>query len=160
MRRLDRAGFSLIEVMFAMVILAFAIVGVMGMYQWAERALLHGKKGSRALALAESRLEAKRAAPWVQLLQDDLDADGAADLAMKDDGEGEDEAAGDGIYSASLEQGDIRLVWTVQLDRAGDLSGAGAALIVARASFLTGSDRRQEIKVGTLLANPHYLGWR
>lgn len=150
----------MIEVMFAMVILAFAIVGVMGMHQWAERALTHGAKGTRALALAESRLDAKRAVPWGQLLHDDLDGDGAADLVMKDDGEGVDEVAGDGIYSASLEQGDLRLVWTVQPDRHGDLSRAGAALIVARASFLTDSNRRHEVKVGTLLANPHYLGWR
>lgn len=160
MRRLGPAGFSLIEVMFAMVILAFAIVGVMGMHQWAERALQHGAKGTRALALAESRLDAKRAAPWAQLLYDDLDADGTADSVMKDDGEGVDEVAGDGIYSSSLEQGDIRLVWTVQPDRAGELSGGGSALIVARASFLTEANRRREVKVGTLLANPHYLGWR
>ena len=46
-------GFSLIEVMLAMVILAFSVVGVMGMYQWAEQGLRHGTTGSRALALAE-----------------------------------------------------------------------------------------------------------
>jgi prepilin-type N-terminal cleavage/methylation domain-containing protein len=160
MKRPDKAGFSLIEVMFAMVILAFAIVGVMGMHQWAERALQHGTKGTRALALVESRLDAKRAAPWEQLLKDDLDADGGTDVVMKDDGEGADDLAGDGIYSASAEQGDIRLVWTVQPDRPGDLAQAGAALIMARASFLTEANRRHEIKVGTLRANPRYLGWR
>jgi prepilin-type N-terminal cleavage/methylation domain-containing protein len=69
-------GFSLIEVMLAMVILAFAVVGVMGMYHWADYGLRLGANGIKALALAESRLEAKRAAPWDGLLADDLDFDG------------------------------------------------------------------------------------
>src|SRR5437867_3804705 len=53
-------GFGLIEVMLAMVILAFAIRGVMGMFQWAEHGLRKGERATRALAMAEPRLEAKR----------------------------------------------------------------------------------------------------
>lgn len=160
MKRLNAAGFSLIEVMFAMVILAFAIVGIMGMHQWAEQALRHGVNGTRALAMAESRLEAKRAVSWEGLLQDDLDADGTADIVMHDDGEGADESPGDGIYTASTEQGEIRLVWTVQPDRPGALVQAGSVTVVAHASFATGSNHRSEVRVGTIRANPRYLGLR
>lgn len=160
MKRLGSEGFSLIEVMFAMVILAFAIVGVMGMHQWAEVGLRQGANGTRALALAESRLEAKRAVAWERLLQDDLDADGVVDTVMRDDGAGADESPGDGIYTASTEQGGIRLVWTVQPDRPGDLAEAGSVTIVALASVPAGSSRRSEVRVGTIRANPGYLGVR
>jgi prepilin-type N-terminal cleavage/methylation domain-containing protein len=154
------AGFSLIEVMMAMVILAFSVVGVMGMYQWSEHGLRHGTNGTRALALAEARLEAKRSSAWEALLQDDLDADGTAEIAMNDDGDGADEAAGDGIYTASVDEGGILLTWTVQPDRLGPLAEAGSVVILARASYSTSQDRRREILVGTLRANPRYLGRR
>ena len=101
MTGIDDRGFSLIEVMLAMVILAFAVVGVMGMHQWGEQGMQYGANGTRALAMAESRLEAKRTMPWEALLQDDLDADGMAEITMQDDGEGADEQEGDGIYTAT-----------------------------------------------------------
>lgn len=153
-------GFSLIEVMLAMVILAFSVVGVMGMYQWAEQGLRHGTTGSRALALAESRLEAKRSAAWEALLQDDLNADGTAEITMNDDGEGADERAGDGIYTASVDEGGIHLKWTVQPDRPVSLAEAGSVVILAQASYSASQDRHREILVGTLRANPRYWGHR
>lgn len=153
-------GFSLIEVMVAMVILAFAVVGVMGMHQWAEQGMLYGANGTRALALAESRLEAKRAMPWEALLQDDLDADGIAEVTMQDDGEGADERAGDGIYTASSENNDIRLVWTVEPDRPGRIRDAGSAVLLVHVSFPAGQGRRRDIRIGTLRANPNYVGLR
>ena len=132
-------GFSLIEVMLAMVILAFAVVGVMGMYHWADYGLRLGANGIKALALAESRLEAKRAAPWDGLLADDLDFDGRPDLTMRDDGAGPDEKAGDGVYSAAADDGAIHLVWTVQTDRPGPLRPIRA--ITYRQVLLAGESR-------------------
>lgn len=153
-------GFSLIEVMVAMVILAFSVVGVMGMHEWAELGMQYGANGTRALTLAESRLESKRAMPWEALLQDDLDADGIAEVAMQDDGEGADERAGDGIYTASSESTGIRLVWTVQPDPPGRLRDAGSAVLLVHASFPAGQGRRRDIRLGTLRANPNYVGLR
>lgn len=46
-------GFSLVEVLFAMVILAFGVLGVMGMFQWADHGLRHGANGTRALAMVD-----------------------------------------------------------------------------------------------------------
>ena len=156
----NEKGFSLIEVMVAMVILAFAVVGAMGMHRWGEQGMQYGAQGTRALALAESRLEAKRAMPWEALLQDDLDGDGIAEIVMQDDGSVEDAKAGDGIYTAVSEAQNIRLLWTVQLDRPGSLRDAGSAVIVVRAQCPAGPGLRREIAIGTLRANPNYVGVR
>lgn len=160
MMNMNDRGFSLIEVMLAMVILAFAVVGVMGMHQWGEQGMQYGANGTRALAMAESRLEAKRTMPWEALLHDDLDADGMAEITMQDDGEGADEQAGDGIYTASSETHDIRLVWTVQPDRPGTLREAGSAVLLVHANFPAGQGRRRNISLGTIRANPNYTGLR
>ena len=157
---LDEKGFSLVEVMFAMVILAFGVLGVMGMFQWADHGLRHGINGTRALALVESRLESKRTVPWDALLLDDLDSDGIPEITMRDDGSEGDEEAGDGVYSANQEQDGIRLVWTVQPDRAGSLRSAGSVLIQARASYQVRQGQWREVRIGTLRANPQYLGNR
>ena len=157
--RFTEGGFSLIEVMLAMVILAFAILGVMGMFQWADHGLRQGDRATRALAMAESRLEAKRTTPWKALLTDDLDADGTPEITMRDDGTAPDAVAGDGIYSAGVEMDGIRLVWTVQPDRAGLLRNAGSVVIQARASYPASRGQRREIRLGTLRANPAYVGY-
>jgi prepilin-type N-terminal cleavage/methylation domain-containing protein len=155
-----QAGFSLIEVMIAMVILAFAILGVMGSFRWSEHGLRQGANGTRALALAESRLEAKHAAPWAALLTDDVDGDGRPDVTMRDDGEPPDAQAGDGLYTAEAERDGILLHWTVQPDRPGPLPSWGAAIITARARYPVGEGQWREVTVGTLRANPRYLGAR
>lgn len=155
-----QAGFSLIEVMVAMVVLAFGILGVMSAVQWSDGGLRLSATGTRALALAESRLEAKRAASWEALLMDDLDGDGQPELSMRDDGVPPDVQAGDGLYTARVERDGIVLRWTVQPDRAGPVQTWGAVVLTARASYQAGPGRWQDITVGTLRANPRYLGLR
>lgn len=156
----EEGGFSLIEVMLAMTILPFAILGVMGMFQWADEGQQHGIRGTRALAMVESRLEAKRAGSWENLLVDDMNGDGISETQMHDDGQGPDEVAGDGIYTAAVQEDGIDLVWTVQADRPGLLRLAGSVVIQARAGYSVGTGRRREIRVGTVRANPRYVGAR
>lgn len=155
-----QAGFSLIEVMMAMVVLAFGILGVMSAFQWSDYGLRQGAIGTRALALAESRLEAKRAAPWHALLADDLDGDGREDVFMHDDGQWPDRRAGDGLYTAMIERDGIVVEWTVQPDRAGPAQAWGSAVITAQARYPVGRGRWHEVTVGTLRANPGYVGTR
>ncbi len=155
-----QAGFSLIEVMIAMVILAFAILGVMSSFRWSDHGLRQGATGTRALALAESRLEAKRAAPWTALLRDDVDGDGRPEIAMRDDGQPPDAQAGDGLYTAAVERDGIMLQWMVQPDRAGPVPAWGTAIVTASARYPVGEGRWREVTVGTLRANPSYLGTR
>ncbi len=154
------AGFSLIEVILAMILLAGAVLGVMGTFQWADRVVKSGTHAARALALAEARLEAKRVASWDRLLSDDLDLDGVAEITMQDDGAEFDAAAGDGIYTAHHDEGGIRLVWTLQPDRPGSLPDAGSVVIHAQATYPDGPGRSRSVRIGTVRANPRYLGQR
>ena len=118
------AGFTFVESMVALVVLSIGVIGTIGMCEWAERGLQRGALTTTALALAESRLEAKRSLPWDQLLVDDLDQDGNLEAAMRDDGLQDDKTNGDGIFTASPTQSNIRLVWTVELNR-GNQPGGG-----------------------------------
>jgi hypothetical protein len=153
------AGLSLVEVMIAMVILAFSILGVIAMFQWGEYGLQQGNQRTRALALAEARVEAKRAGPWDAILEDDVDFDGIVDVHMGDDGAGDDEQAADGVYTGTVERDGVRVVWTVEALPSGPLSGAGIAIIKARASYRAGG-RWHTVDVGALRANPGYVGSR
>lgn len=160
MRAHQQAGFSLIEVMMAMVVLAFGILGVMAAFRWSDYGVRQGATGTRALALAESRIEAKRAAPWAALLTDDIDGDGQPEIAMRDDGQFPDQQAGDGRYTAATEHDGIVLRWTVQPDRAGPVRTWGSVSITATARYRVGQDQWRDITVGTLRANPRYVGVR
>jgi len=151
------SGASFAEVLVAMTLTLIGLVGAMGAFQAAERSLRTGTMGTRALAMAESRIEAKRSARWDRLLLDDLNHDGIPDLVMHDDGAGGDMLAGDGVYSGSWSQDGVQLVWTVTPSRSGSLSASGHVLIEARAIYAVGEGQR-EVRVGTLRANPVFVG--
>jgi len=159
-RAQHQAGFSLIEVMMAMVVLAFGILGVMAAFRWSDDGVRQGEAGTRALALAESRVEAKRAAPWAALLTDDVNGDGQPEIAMRDDGQFPDRQADDGRYTAATERDGIVLQWTVQPDRAGPVRTWGSVSITATARYRVGQGQWRDITVGTLRANPRYVGLR
>ena len=152
-------GASFAEVLVAMTLTMIGLVGAMGAFQAAERSLRTGALATRALAMAESRIEAKRSVRWDRLLLDDLNHDGVPDLVMRDDGTGGDMLAGDGVYSGSWNQDGVQLVWMVTPSRAGSLSASGHALIEARAVYAVGEGQR-EVRVGTLRANPLFVGSR
>jgi len=159
------AGFGLIEVMAAMLILMCALMGVMGLFHIAEGGFWEAMRADRALSVAEVRLEAKRAMPWKTLLHDDLDGDGESDIHMKDDGVPPDEEAGDGTFTAGTERDGIRLVWTVRpdlMDRGNDVSLArvGSVAITATAFYPAGLSQWRTISLGTVRANPNYVGAR
>ncbi|HKN87241.1 MAG TPA: prepilin-type N-terminal cleavage/methylation domain-containing protein [Nitrospiraceae bacterium] len=154
---LNQRGFSLIEVMVSMVILAFSVLGVTSMFQYANEGLLDGTKGTLALAMAEARVEVKRGAPWDALLIDDLDADGVAEIQMRDDGMHGDVMSGDGIYSGLFEQDGVRLVWTIQSLQSSPLESTEMVLIKALATYQIGAQSRS-IETGTLRVNPAFVG--
>ena len=150
-------GASFAEVLVAMTLTLIGLVGAMGAFQAAERSIRTGTLATRALAMAESRIEAKRSVRWDRLLLDDLNHDGASDLVMHDDGVAGDVLAGDGVYSGSWEHDGVRLIWTVTPSRSGSLSASGHVLIEARAVYAAGESQR-EVRVGTLRANPVFTG--
>ncbi len=150
-------GATLSEVMIAMVLTSLGVTGAMGAFAAADKSLARDALAARALAMAESRVEAKRAVPWNQLLSDDLDHDGLPDVTMRDDGAGGDRTASDGIYSAMLEQHGLKVVWTVQPRGTGPLAGAGSVIIEARGFYHSAAGDR-EIRLATLRANSAFAG--
>lgn len=153
-------GFSLAEVLVAMVLLTLGLLAALSGFRWAQVGLDDGERATRALALAQSRLEAKRTTSWRTLLQDDADADGMDELHMRDDGRGEDERAGDGRYTGSWTDGGIHVVWTIQPDRPGPLWQVGVVLILVQARYRTAAGHWRHIHLGALRANPNYIGYR
>ncbi len=151
----EGAGFA--EVFVAMALTLIGLAGAMGAFQAAEQSLRAGMLATRALAMAESRIEVKRSVRWDRLLLDDLNHDGIPDLVMRDDGAGGDVLAGDGVYSGSWDQNGVHLVWMVTPSRSGSLSASGHVLIEARAMYAAGEGQR-EVRVGTLRANPVFVG--
>jgi hypothetical protein len=152
----DARGATFSEVMVAMALTSVGLIGAMGAFEAAAKSLGRDALAARALSMAESRLEAKRAAPWDQLLVDDLDHDGVMDVSMHDDGTDGDRIAGDGTYTAMHKEHGVTLVWTVTLHD-GNLISSGRVLIEARGEYRT-SGGEHEVRLATLRANPVFAG--
>ena len=152
-------GFSLIEVMVAMVISGIALMGAIISVQVSSEHARQGALSSRALELAQSRLEVKRSVRWPYLLEDDLDGDGIPETMMKDDGLNPDTMADDGIYTAMLERNGITLVWSIETDRPGPLASVGMVTIRAVSSYVVQGGRK-DMRVATFRANPAFVGQR
>lgn len=150
-------GATFSEVMVAMGLTYIGLMGAMGAFHVAEKAIVQGMLASRALSMAESRLEAKRSVQWEQLLMDDLDHDGIPEIVMHDDGVGVDRAAGDGIYSAQWARNGVVLTWTVAPNHGGRLSESGFAVFEARATYRS-DNGEHEVRLATVRANPVFAG--
>src|ERR1700704_4582605 len=150
-------GASFAEVLVAMTLTLIGLAGAMGAFQAAGWSLRTGTLSTRALAMAESRIEAKRSARWDRLLLDDLNHDGVPDLVMHDDGAGGDVLAGDGVYSGSWDQDGVHLIWTVTPSRSGSLSAPGPVPIDVW-GVCAAREVRREVRVGTVRANPVFVG--
>lgn len=157
-RYLDSAaGATFSEVLVAMGLSFIGLMSAMGAFHAADKTIAQSILASRALAMAESRLEAKRSVRWEQLLMDDLDQDGIPETLMRDDGAGGDRAAGDGAYSARWELNGVVLTWTVAPNHAGRLSESGFAVIEARAAYRSDNEEH-EVRLATVRANPVFAG--
>lgn len=159
MMRNNERAFSLVEVMVAMSISVIVVMGGMAALQVSAKWVQQGVMKTRALALAQGRLEAKRSVRWEALLQDDLDHDGRTDVMMADDGQGADVSAGDGVYTAQWEHEGVMLKWTVAADPLGPLNTAGLVTIRAVAAY-PGIGGARLVEVGTVRANPTFTGVR
>ena len=153
---LDR-GATFSEVLVAMGLTVTGLMGTMAAFQAAEKIIEQGVLTTRALAMVESRLEAKRSIRWEQLLMDDLDEDGLAETVMHDDGAGADHIAGDGIYSARCELNGVVLTWMVAPNNVGNLMASGFTIIEARAAYRL-QNGEHELRLATIRANPVFAG--
>jgi len=153
-------GFSLIEVMVAMVIVGVALMGTLGALEVSSRHVQQGGLNSKAIELAQARLEVKGSVRWQSLLQDDLDRDGTPETLMADDGKGSDIAADDGIYTAMYERDGVTVVWTIETEQPGPLYSTAMVTIRAVASYSGLNGHKREVKVATIRANPNFVGQR
>lgn len=150
-------GMTLIEVIVAMVISGIALLGAIGAVQISSGMIRESGLATKALELAQSRLESKRSIRWQLLLEDDVDGNGIMDTFMKDDGQGGDIAADDGIYTAMMERDGVTVVWTIEPDSRRPLHSVGLVAMKAVSSY-AGRDGRKEVQVATLRANPVFVG--
>ena len=150
-------GATFSEVLVAMALAFIGLTGAMGAFYVANKAIVQSMLASRALAMAESRLEAKRSVRWELLLRDDLDHDGIPEILMHDDGIGGDVAGADGIYSAQAELNAVVLTWTVAPNHGERLSDSGFAVLEARAAYRS-EDGDHEVRLATVRANPAFAG--
>ena len=153
-------GFSLIEVMVAMVIAGVALMGTLGAVEVSSRHVQQGGLNSKAIELAQARLETKRSVHWQSILEDDLDRNGVPETFMADDGQGADMTAGDGIYTAMYERDGVTVVWTIEAERPGSLRSASMVIIRAVASYPGLNGHKREVQVATIRANPNFVGAR
>lgn len=156
-RESRQEGMTLIEVIVAMVISGIALLGAIGAVQISSGSIRDSGLATKALELAQSRLESKRSVRWQFLLEDDIDGDGMSETLMKDDGQGGDAEAGDAIYTAMLERDGVTVVWTVEADSRRPLHAVGIVAIQAVSSYV-GRDGRKEVRIATLRANPVFVG--
>lgn len=161
MRRISKInGFSLVEVMVAIMISGIALMGTLGAVEISSRHAKSGGMSTKALELAQGRLEVKRSIRWQSILEDDLDHDGHSETFMADNGEGGDRVAGDGIYTAMYERDGVTVMWTIEGNGPGPFSAAGMVTIRAVASYSGLGDQKREVHVATLRANPSFVGQR
>ena len=150
-------GMTLIEVIVAMMISGIALLGAIEALQVSSGSIRDSGLATKAVELAQSRLESKRSVRWEFLLEDDVDGDGIPETIMKDDGQGADAAADDGIYTAMLEREGVTVVWTVEADSRRPLHSVGIVAIRAVSSYV-GQAGRRDVQVATLRANPVFVG--
>lgn len=110
-------GFSLLEVLIALALLAYALMALIAVFSASLREVAAGDAATRAYAAAQLILEAKKHQPYADLLKDDVDGDGVEETALRDDGGDPDTAAGDGVYTAGRTENGITWVWTAEPDR-------------------------------------------
>ena len=159
-RTIKNEGFSLIEVMVAMVIAGVALVGTLGAVEVSSKHVQQGALTSKAIELVQSRLEAKRSVRWQSLLEDDLDHDEVPETLMTDDGQGSDRTAGDGIYTAMYERDGMALVWMIEAERPGPLYSTAMVTIRAVVSYPGLNGQKREVQAATIRANPYFVGPR
>jgi hypothetical protein len=143
-----------------MVITGFALMGTLGAVEMSSRHIQQGGLHSKAIELAQARLEAKRSVRWQSLLEDDLDHDGIPETLMADNGQGSDITASDGIYTAGYERDGVTVAWTIEAERPGPLRSAAMVRIRAVASYSGLNGHKREVQVATIRTNPNFVGQR
>src|SRR5687768_7592670 len=78
--RAREAGFTMIEVMIAVLLTAIAVIGIVGLYRVQARSSSYSRRSTEAAVLAADKMEELRTtnAPTSSLADEDIDAQGRA----------------------------------------------------------------------------------
>lgn len=150
MRHLSEGGFSLVEPLIAMVILSISLLGTVGMFVVAQDGISGGAKSLEASALAESKLERLRAAPYQTLLHADLNGDSLADAQLQGSGT-------DGEYAARETVNGIVVTWTVRPDQP-SMAFSRTTVITVTAQWVSRTGQSRKVRLGMQRANPVFSG--
>ena len=167
---IDRRGFTLLEVMIAMVVTAIGLLGIAGMIVTAIRGNTYSARLMEATNLAQDKVEELRGTPYVNLYGScggfgawnvDPCTDPPANMPDSnpavDNGSNGDEVASDGIWTyqytsppaATALDNNMEVVWGVQRN----YPQVGLILGFSNASWTSAGGKVHNIRLETILAN-------
>jgi hypothetical protein len=129
---LEMRGFTFIEVVLALMLLSFGLLAITGMFGVSSQALLSGGNRTKAVLLAQEKLEQLKDLPYPH---DDLTPEGRD--------------PNDLLQTVREDHGPIQLVWYVQKDR----PVAGLSILVVEAIWRGSGGQGKSVKFVTLRAD-------
>jgi prepilin-type N-terminal cleavage/methylation domain-containing protein len=125
-------GFTFIEVILALTLFSFGLLAVTGMFGVSTQALQSGGHRTKAVLLAQEKLEQLKSLPYHRMMSVPV---------------GED--SDDPLHVVREDDGPIRLTWSVQKDR----PVAGLSVLTVEAVWKVSGGRTKSVKFVTLRAD-------
>ena len=122
-------GFTFLEVILAMTILSFGLLAITGMFGVSTQALHSSGNRTKAILLAQEKLEELKSLPYDQMIS----------APMEEDTE-------EPVYTFQEERGPILLVWAVQEDH----PQMGLSLLAVKAVWKSSGGQTQSVSFITL----------
>jgi prepilin-type N-terminal cleavage/methylation domain-containing protein len=126
---LEMKGFTFIEVILSLTILSFGLLAITGMFGVSTQALHSSGNRTKAILLAQEKLEELKNLPYHQLIS----------TPMEEDTE-------EPAHTFQEERGSILLVWSVQKDR----PRMGLSVLTVKAAWRSSGGQTQTVSFVTL----------
>ena len=127
-------GFTFLEVILALTLFTFGLLAITRMFGFSTQAIQFSGNRTKAILVAQEKLEALKSIPYNNL----LDEDRLTEIASKD-----------GIHTFQDTQGLIQRTWTIQKDQ----PIVGLGLIKVRTAWIDAGGKTKEVSLVTLQTN-------
>ena len=127
-------GFTFLEVILALTLFTFGLLAITRMFGFSAQAIQFSGNRTKAILVAQEKLEALKSIPYNNL----LDEDRLTEIASKD-----------GIHTFQDTQGLIQRTWTIQKDQ----PIVGLGLIKVRTAWIDAGGKTKEVSFVTLQTN-------
>ena len=127
-------GFTFLEVILALTLFTFGLLAITRMFGFSSQAFQFSSNRTKAILVAQEKLEALKSIPYNNL----LDEDRLTEIASKD-----------GIHTFQDTQGLIQRTWTIQKDQ----PIVGLSLIKVRTAWIDAGGKTKEVSLVTLQTN-------